>query len=52
MVFTHNDCHFHNVLITDSGELFLLDYEFSSPNYRGFELGNFFNEFATDYITF
>lgn len=29
-----------------------MDYEFFCPNYRGFELGNFFNECATDYEKF
>lgn len=53
MVPTHNDCHFHNVLIRNKDmKLFLIDYEFFCPNYRGFELGNFFNEYATDYHTF
>lgn len=53
MVPTHNDCHFHNVLIRGNDQkLFLIDFEFFSLNYRGFELGNFFNEYATDYVTF
>jgi dTDP-D-glucose 4,6-dehydratase len=41
---THNDCHFHNVIISTKDQiLYLIDYEFFSPNYRGFELGNFYN---------
>lgn len=52
MVPSHNDCHFHNMIVAKDGELYLIDYEFFSPNYRGYDLGNFFNEYATDYVTF
>ena len=26
-----------------------MDYEFSDYNYRGYDIGNFFNEYASDY---
>ena len=48
MVLNHNDCHLGNVL-DDGNKLYILDHEFSQYNYIGFDLGNFFNEWATDY---
>lgn len=51
LVPSHNDCHLHNVLVREE-EVILLDYEFFAYSYRGYDLGNFFNECATNYITF
>lgn len=48
MVLSHNDCHLGNFLDNGS-KLYILDYEFSQFNYLGFDLGNFLNEWATEY---
>ena len=47
-ILSHNDCHLGNVL-DDGTNIYVLDYEFSQFNYIGFDLGNFFNEFTTEY---
>lgn len=44
----HNDCHIGNLLITSSRE-YILDFEFANYNYAGYDLGNFLNEWATQY---
>lgn len=40
--------HLGNVLI-EEGNVYLLDYEFSGFNYLGFDIGNFLNEWMTEY---
>ncbi|CAM9167513.1 unnamed protein product, partial [Ectocarpus fasciculatus] len=48
LVFAHCDLHHGNVLNTDSG-LQIIDYEYSIPTARGFDLANYFCEFCSDY---
>lgn len=55
VVFCHNDCQEGNILLLDSREdgekqkLMLIDFEYSSYNYRGFDIGNHFCEWMYDY---
>lgn len=49
MLWSHNDCNLNNIILRNNGSLLLLDYEFSATNYAGFDLGNFFNEYTTNY---
>ncbi|KAI0980440.1 hypothetical protein GJ496_007168 [Pomphorhynchus laevis] len=49
VLFSHNDVQPGNLLLMESGEIKLIDYEYSGYNYRGFDLGNFFCEFMFDY---
>ncbi|XP_075905318.1 choline/ethanolamine kinase-like [Nelusetta ayraudi] len=55
VVFCHNDLTAGNILElaaqehNSSGRLMLIDFEFSSYNYRGFEFGNYFCEWMYDY---
>ncbi|KAM3608694.1 uncharacterized protein V6R79_003248 [Siganus canaliculatus] len=55
VVFCHNDCQEGNVLLlkghqsSDKGKLMLIDFEYSSYNYRGFDIGNHFCEWMYDY---
>uniref|UniRef100_A0A7E4W5J7 Choline/ethanolamine kinase n=1 Tax=Panagrellus redivivus TaxID=6233 RepID=A0A7E4W5J7_PANRE len=58
VVFCHNDIVENNLLLVESDsndsetvnpELVLIDYEFASYNYRGFEFGNHFVEWSIDY---
>ncbi|KAM9763280.1 choline kinase alpha isoform 3-T3 [Dama dama] len=55
VVFCHNDCQEGNILLLDGREnsekqkLMLIDFEYSSYNYRGFDVGNHFCEWMYDY---
>ncbi|KAL0968141.1 hypothetical protein UPYG_G00262890 [Umbra pygmaea] len=55
VVFCHNDCQEGNVLLlsghesTERQKLMLIDFEYSSYNYRGFDIGNHFCEWMYDY---
>ncbi|XP_060779581.1 choline/ethanolamine kinase [Neoarius graeffei] len=55
VVFCHNDVQEGNVLLLDgrdqdsSDKLMLIDFEYSSYNYRGFDFGNHFCEWVYDY---
>uniref|UniRef100_A0A672GH70 Ethanolamine kinase n=1 Tax=Salarias fasciatus TaxID=181472 RepID=A0A672GH70_SALFA len=55
VVFCHNDVQEGNILILDKRDhspterLMLIDFEYSSYNYRGFDLGNHFCEWMYDY---
>ncbi|KAG8563687.1 hypothetical protein GDO81_016174 [Engystomops pustulosus] len=55
VVFCHNDCQEGNILLLDGREnsekqkLMLIDFEYSSYNYRGFDIGNHFCEWIYDY---
>nr|XP_040019425.1 choline kinase alpha [Gasterosteus aculeatus aculeatus] len=55
VVFCHNDCQEGNVLLlkrgrsSDKQKLMLIDFEYSSYNYRGFDIGNHFCEWMYDY---
>ncbi|KAJ1893436.1 hypothetical protein LPJ81_005370 [Coemansia sp. IMI 209127] len=43
IVFAHNDLAYDNILrLEGSGEIMLIDYEFSGYNYRGFDIANHF----------
>ncbi|XP_075409544.1 choline/ethanolamine kinase isoform X3 [Tenrec ecaudatus] len=53
VVFCHNDIQEGNILLLsepeDTDSLMLVDFEYSSYNYRGFDIGNHFCEWAYDY---
>lgn len=50
VVFSHNDLHSQNILLLDKTQkIILIDYEYSSYNYRGYDIANFFNEATIDY---
>ncbi|XP_068168633.1 choline/ethanolamine kinase [Antennarius striatus] len=55
VVFCHNDVQEGNILLLDgqdhnsSDRLMLIDFEYSSYNYRGFDFGNHFCEWMYDY---
>ncbi|TSS72692.1 Choline kinase alpha [Bagarius yarrelli] len=55
VVFCHNDLQEGNILLLngqenkDNQKLMLIDFEYSSYNYRGFDIGNFFCEWMYDY---
>ncbi|XP_054633708.1 choline/ethanolamine kinase [Dunckerocampus dactyliophorus] len=55
VVFCHNDVQEGNILILRKGDerstdkLMLIDFEYSSYNYRGFDFGNHFCEWMYDY---
>ncbi|KAM9481627.1 choline kinase alpha [Clarias gariepinus] len=55
VVFCHNDLQEGNILLLSGREnmekqrLMLIDFEYSSYNYRGFDIGNFFCEWMYDY---
>ncbi|XP_039989824.1 choline kinase alpha isoform X2 [Xiphias gladius] len=55
VVFCHNDCQEGNILLlkdhqtSDKQRLMLIDFEYSSYNYRGFDIGNHFCEWMYDY---
>ncbi|XP_018519419.1 choline/ethanolamine kinase [Lates calcarifer] len=55
VVFCHNDVQEGNILIledrdhTSTETLMLIDFEYSSYNYRGFDFGNHFCEWMYDY---
>jgi ethanolamine kinase len=47
VVFSHNDLLSGNFMCDNkTGELILIDFEYGMYNYRGFDLGNHFNEYA------
>uniref|UniRef100_A0A3B4FK33 Ethanolamine kinase n=1 Tax=Pundamilia nyererei TaxID=303518 RepID=A0A3B4FK33_9CICH len=51
VVFCHNDCQevLTCVCFSDKQKLMLIDFEYSSYNYRGFDIGNHFCEWMYDY---
>ncbi|NP_001120148.1 choline/ethanolamine kinase [Xenopus tropicalis] len=55
VVFCHNDVQEGNILLlssrssSPSDRLMLIDFEYSSYNYRGFDIGNHFCEWAYNY---
>uniref|UniRef100_A0A7N6C2H8 ethanolamine kinase n=1 Tax=Anabas testudineus TaxID=64144 RepID=A0A7N6C2H8_ANATE len=55
VVFCHNDCQEGNILLlkgrqtSGKQKLMLIDFEYSSYNYRGFDIGNHFCEWMYDY---
>ncbi|GAB4832875.1 hypothetical protein Ancab_006892 [Ancistrocladus abbreviatus] len=47
VVFAHNDLLSGNLMLNEEeGKLYLIDFEYGSYNYRGFDIGNHFNEYA------
>lgn len=47
VVFSHNDLLSGNIMLNEEeGKLYIIDFEYGSYNYRGFDLGNHFNEYA------
>ncbi|XP_051132238.1 probable ethanolamine kinase [Andrographis paniculata] len=56
VVYSHNDLLSGNFMLNeDEGKLYLIDFEYGSYNYRGFDIGNHFNEYAgfeCDYTMF
>ena len=49
IVFCHNDLNAGNMLVDGKGNISIIDYEYGSYNYRGFDLGNFFCEWIMNY---
>eukprot|EP01127_Copromyxa_protea_P013077 TRINITY_DN3477_c0_g1_i1.p1 TRINITY_DN3477_c0_g1~~TRINITY_DN3477_c0_g1_i1.p1 ORF type:complete len:615 (+),score=145.20 TRINITY_DN3477_c0_g1_i1:187-1845(+) len=50
ILFCHNDLLAGNMMYDEEGDdLFFIDYEYGSYNYRGFEFGNHFCEWTLDY---
>uniref|UniRef100_UPI00358FFAB3 choline kinase alpha-like isoform X1 n=2 Tax=Myxine glutinosa TaxID=7769 RepID=UPI00358FFAB3 len=54
VVFCHNDLQEGNILLLDSDKplhdrIMIIDFEYSSYNYRGFDIGNHFCEWMYDY---
>lgn len=52
IVFCHNDMQEGNILLrqnTRKRELVIIDFEYCSYNYRGFDLANHFVEWQYDY---
>ncbi|XP_042041771.1 probable ethanolamine kinase isoform X2 [Salvia splendens] len=47
VVYCHNDLLSGNLMLNDNdGKLYFIDFEYGSYNYRGFDIGNHFNEYA------
>ncbi|WJX67586.1 ethanolamine kinase [Trifolium repens] len=47
VLFSHNDLLSGNIMINhEEDKLYLIDYEYASYNYRGFDIGNHFAEYA------
>ncbi|KAM7509400.1 hypothetical protein LguiA_019853 [Lonicera macranthoides] len=47
VVFAHNDLLSGNLMLNDDEEkLYIIDFEYGSYSYRGFDIGNHFNEYA------
>ncbi|CAA2998683.1 probable ethanolamine kinase [Olea europaea subsp. europaea] len=47
VVFSHNDLLAGNLMLNDDEEkLYFIDFEYGSYSYRGFDIGNHFNEYA------
>lgn len=44
LTFCHNDTYHGNVMLLDSGEIKLLDFEFSCRNHKAFDFSNLFAE--------
>ncbi|CAK7343260.1 unnamed protein product [Dovyalis caffra] len=47
VVFAHNDLLSGNLMLNDDEDkLYIIDFEYGSYSYRGFDIGNHFNEYA------
>ncbi|KAJ3154955.1 hypothetical protein HDU86_004474 [Geranomyces michiganensis] len=50
LVFAHNDAQYGNILrMRKDSSIKIVDYEYSSINYRGYDFANHFCEWAADY---
>ncbi|TDH69898.1 hypothetical protein CCR75_004027 [Bremia lactucae] len=49
LVLSHNDLQYGNIMKNDTGDAVLIDFEYTSYNPRGYDLGNHFCEWAYDY---
>lgn len=49
MVLSHNDVNMTNCIWDGKKKITLIDFEFASLNYLGFDIGNLLNEAATQY---
>uniref|UniRef100_M4BU58 Choline kinase N-terminal domain-containing protein n=1 Tax=Hyaloperonospora arabidopsidis (strain Emoy2) TaxID=559515 RepID=M4BU58_HYAAE len=49
IVLSHNDLQYGNIMKNEAGEAVLIDFEYTSYNPRGYDLGNHFCEWAFDY---
>ncbi|KAJ3154650.1 hypothetical protein HDU89_007889 [Geranomyces variabilis] len=50
LVFAHNDAQYGNILrMRSDSSLMIVDYEYSSINYRAYDFANHFCEWAADY---
>ncbi|KAF1782812.1 Protein kinase-like domain [Phytophthora cactorum] len=49
IVLSHNDLQYGNIMKNDAGDAVLIDFEYTSYNPRGYDLGNHFCEWAYDY---
>ncbi|KAL1920604.1 uncharacterized protein VTP21DRAFT_981 [Calcarisporiella thermophila] len=46
VVFCHNDLLHANIIYTESDDVAFIDMEYASYSFRGFDIGNHFNEYA------
>ncbi|XP_024533558.1 probable ethanolamine kinase [Selaginella moellendorffii] len=46
VVYAHNDLLPGNVMVDAQGKYYFIDFEYSGYNYRGFDIGTHFNEYA------
>ncbi|POM79912.1 Choline/ethanolamine Kinase, partial [Phytophthora palmivora] len=49
IVFSHNDLQYGNIMKNDAGDAVFIDFEYTSYNPRGYDIGNHFCEWAYDY---
>jgi choline/ethanolamine kinase len=49
VVLSHNDLQYGNIMKTETGDVVFIDFEYTSYNNRGYDLGNHFCEWAYDY---
>lgn len=49
VVLSHNDLQYGNIMKTEAGDVVFIDFEYTSYNPRGYDLGNHFCEWAYDY---
>ncbi|CBZ50948.1 putative choline/ethanolamine kinase [Neospora caninum Liverpool] len=50
-VLSHNDLQENNMMLTEDGQMHLIDFEYANENLRGFDVANLFCEFAIDYTS-
>ncbi|CAH0516634.1 unnamed protein product [Peronospora belbahrii] len=49
LVLSHNDLQYGNIMKNEQGQAVLIDFEYTSYNPRGYDVGNHFCEWAYDY---